>query len=329
MKNLSKLMKLLLVLALVFTMAVPAFAEYQELTEEQFSQLDEALRDESKDLPIAEEFRVKVDPNNLSAVEGLDKNVMNILLLGTDTGNINLNYGRTDTMIIMSVNKLTGKIKLASLVRDMQVNIPFHNRGYKINAANAFGGPLLAIKTVNETFGLNIRHYVSINFSGFTKVIDSLGGVEMVLVGGEAMLVGVPYSTEPVLLNGEQALNYVRIRQLDDNFGRNERQRKLLSSLFNKMLSTSDMQSAMAALTESLKHMATNLSISDLMTLVIPVFSGMDEMETTGFPVKGDYYGKSVETTQGMETIMHSVIIFNKEKTTQKMHEYFYGIVTP
>lgn len=329
MNNLNKLAKRMLVLILLFSLVLPVSAEYEALTEEKFVQLDEALRDESKDRPITEEFRIKVDPNDLSAVEGLDKDVINILLLGTDTGNINLNYGRTDTMIIMSVNKVTGKIKLASLVRDMQVNIPFHNRGYKINAANAFGGPLLAIKTVNETFGLNIRHYVSINFSGFTKVIDSLGGVEMVLVGGEAMLVGVPYSTEPVLLNGEQALNYVRIRQLDDNFGRNERQRKLLSSLFNKMLSTSDMQSAMAALTESLKHMATNLSVSDLMTLVIPVFSGMEDMETTGFPVKGDYYVKSVETSEGMKTIMHSVIIFDKEKTSQKMHDYFYGTVTP
>jgi LCP family protein required for cell wall assembly len=301
---------------------VNALAADSALTEEQYSAIDQALSDRSRDLPVAEEFRVKVQPDDLSVREGLDENWMNILLLGTDTGNIALNYGLTDTMIILSVNRQTGKMRLSSLVRDMQVSLPFHNRLYKINAANAFGGPLLAVKTVNETFGLNIHHYVSINFNGFTKVIDNLGGVELVLTDDEAGLVGVPYSSQAQVLNGEQALNYVRIKLLDDNFGRNERQRMLLSSLFRKILGGSDMVHAMAAMTEALKHMATNLSINDLFTLIVPVFTGMESMDTAGFPAAGDYRHKATERQE-------AVIEFDLEITRQKLHDYIYLGITP
>lgn len=299
-----------------------ALADERALTDEQYSEIEQALLDQSKELPVAEEYRVKVSPDDLSVKEGLDENWMNVLLLGTDTGSISLNFGRTDTMIILSVNRQTGKMRLASLVRDMQVNLPLHNRLYKINVANAFGGPLLAVKTVNETFGLNIRNYVSINFNGFKKVIDSLGGVELVLSEDEARLVGVPISSQAQVLNGQQALDYVRIRQLDDNFGRNERQRMLLSSLFKKMLGGSDMVQAMAALTEALKHMATNLSINDLFTLVVPVFTGMENMDTAGFPAAGDYRHKTTDRQE-------AVIEFDLEKTRQKLHDYIYLGITP
>ena len=307
---------------LVSALVVNVSGENKALTEEQYSEIEQALLDQSKDLPVSEEFRVKVSPEDLSVKEGLDETWMNVLLLGTDTGNIALNYGRTDTMIILSVNRQTGKMRLASLVRDMQVNLPLHNRLYKINAANAFGGPLLAVKTVNETFGLNIRNYVSINFNGFKKVIDSLGGVELVLSDGEAWLVGVPTSGQAQVLNGQQALDYVRIRQLDDNFGRNERQRKLLSSLFKKMLGGSDMVQAMTAMTEALKHMATNLSINEMFTLVVPVFTGMENMDTAGFPAAGDYRHKITERQE-------AVIEFDLEKTIQKLHDYIYLGITP
>ncbi|HUM61692.1 MAG TPA: LCP family protein, partial [Clostridia bacterium] len=205
-----------------------------------------------------------------------------------------------------------------SLVRDMKVNLPFYKNKYKINTANAFGGPLLAVKTVNEVFGLNIRHYVSINFNGFVKVIDSLGGVELILTAGESRIVGVPHLDEPQLLDGTQALEYVRIRKLDDNFGRNERQRKLLSSLFNKMMKDSNIETAVKAMTEALRHMATNLSINDLLTLVVPVLSGMETMETTGFPAVGDYRHETNAKTND------SYIVFDLEATRQKLHNYIY-----
>lgn len=320
--NLNRWMCFFLCALMAFTLLPVAAEQAPALSEEQLQQINEALQDETKDLPIQEEYRVKIAEDDLSVTEGLNEDWMNILLLGTDTGSIKLNYGRTDTMIILSVNRKTGKMRLASLVRDMLVNIPYHNRMHRINVANAFGGPLMAVKTVNETFGLNIRSYVSINFSGFKNVIDSLGGVELTLTGPESQLVGVPGSSEPQVLNGEQALAYVRIRALDNNFGRNQRQRNLLSSLFNKMLRESTMEQAMSALAESMRHMATNLSINDLLALVVPVFAGMEEMDTAGFPVAGDFQGET--TKEGA-----SVINFDHEATQQKLHAYIYEGVTP
>lgn len=315
---LVRLGAIFLCVALVWSPLVSLATDSLKLTQEQYDEIDQALLDETKELPISDEFRINVSPDDLSVTEGLDENWMNILLLGTDTGNIKLNYGRTDTMMIMSVNRVTGKIRLASLVRDMKVNLPFYKNKYKINTANAFGGPLLAVKTVNEVFGLNIRHYVSINFNGFVKVIDSLGGVELVLTAGESRIVGVPHLDKPQLLDGTQALEYVRIRKLDDNFGRNERQRKLLSSLFNKMMKDSDIETAVKAMTEALRHMATNLSINDLLTLVVPVLSGMETMETTGFPAVGDYRHETDAKTND------SYIVFDLEATRQKLHNYIY-----
>lgn len=314
------LKRLISLLACILMLAAAPAVRMEEpfLTDEEYLELELALRDDSKDVPVQEEFRVNLMPGDVSAVSGLDENWVNILLLGTDTGNITLNYGRTDTMIIMSVNRQTGKVRLSSLVRDMYITLPVLQRENRINTANAFGGPLLAIKAVNETFGLNIANYVSINFSGFKKVIDSLGGVELVLNSSESQIVGVPASKEAQLLNGEQALSYVRIRSLDSNFGRNERQRKLLTSLFNKMLSGSSMQQATAALMESIKHMATNMSLNDLLTLVVPIFSGMSGMETMGFPLEGDYNHKTLGGDD-------AVIEFDREATTQKLHAYIYG----
>ncbi|NLX83291.1 MAG: hypothetical protein GXZ04_05695 [Clostridiales bacterium] len=316
-----RMLALILSMLVLFSTCGAMFAEAPNLTDEELAAIDLALQDENKDVPVQEGFRIQVSPDDLSVTEGLDENWMNILLLGTDTGSIQLNYGRTDTMIILSVNKVTGKMKLASLVRDMKVDLPIYNRPAKINAANAYGGPLLAVKTVNETFGLNIRHYVSINFKGFKNVIDQLGGVELLLNGSESKIVGVRHLDEPQLLNGEQALEYVRIRMLDNNFGRNERQRKLLNSLFNKILKGSNMQQAMEALTEAIQHMATNLSINDLLSLVIPVFTGMEQMDTIGFPAEGDYRYQYEEP-------LASAVVFKLEETKQKLHDYIYQGIT-
>lgn len=318
----KKITPLLLVLALIFGLPFSSSSVRAALTESEIEELLQTLEDRSQEMPVAEEFRVKVDPGDLSVVPGLDEDWMNILLLGTDTGSYTLNYGRTDTMIILSVNRVSGKMRLSSLVRDMYVNIPPHNLSNRINAANAFGGPLLAVKTVNETFGLNIRHYVSINFKGFTNVINRLGGVELPLTRSEASIVGAEYSEESILLNGEQALDYVRIRELDNNFGRNERQRKLLSSMFTKLLSGSNMQQTMSALTETLRLMDTNLNINDMLTLVVPVFTGMENMETCGFPAQGDWHYMTSDKAQ-------SVIEFDREATSRKLHDYIYKGIMP
>ncbi len=192
-----------------------------ELGDEDAAALLEALESAEHALPEGDSFRITVSPDDLSVQEGLDPDWQHILLMGTDTGNKVLNYGRTDTMIIASINSKTKQVKLTSLVRDMLVDIPGLNSPNRINTANSFGGPLLAMKVVNEVMGLNITRYASINFSGFSTLIETLGGVKIVLSAGEASELKMRHNDEPQMLNGEKALEYVRIRNLDNNFGRN------------------------------------------------------------------------------------------------------------
>ncbi|MDO5022145.1 MAG: LCP family protein [Eubacteriales bacterium] len=310
-----------LLLCLVLMFATVSFAEdlpfERELSQSQINAITESLMDEHKLFPVQTEFRIKVDGKDLNANKNLKPEWKNILLMGTDTGNENLNYGRTDAMLVLSINKKTGEMKLSSLVRDMYVPIAGTNMHNRINAANAFGGPLLAVKTVNTVLDLNIEKYASINFSGFEKVVDTLGGVEIELTPSEAEIIGVSKQEGAQVLNGKQALTYVRIRKTDNNFGRNERQRTFLVSLLNKTKKSS-VDVAIDSLSIALGQMATNLSVSDVLTLVPKVINNTGEMKLLSLPKKGDY--RYARTSQGM-----SVVAFDAEKTKEAFHSFVYG----
>lgn len=314
----KRIIRTLILGILLLALVVPGIAEQPTLTQEQIDEISAALNDPEKDMPVNEAYRVTIDPNDLSVTPDLDPDWMNILLLGTDTGNIKLNYGRTDAMLIASVNVVTGEVKLTSLVRDMWIeDIPVLHWKNRINTANAFGGPLLAIKTVNETLGLNIERYCSVNFRGFKDIIDSLGGVSIVLSGAEAKIVGVSGRDEELLLNGEQALNYVRIRQLDDNFGRNNRQRKLLNAM---LVSAKDspINEVLTAVTQAFRAMDTNITMPEVVKLTPVILKNTGEAAMLSLPQPGEYYGKMMAEDM-------SVIIFDQEKTRQSAHAFIYG----
>ena len=118
--------------------------------------------------------RADINEENLSANEGLE-GVINIALYGVDSRN-NDYVGRSDAILICSVNADTGKIKLISIARDTYVSVPgYYNT--KINHAYAYGGPELAIQTLNENFGMDVTDYVTVNFESLADIIDEMGGV--------------------------------------------------------------------------------------------------------------------------------------------------------
>ncbi len=202
---------------------------------------------EIKDLP-PEELDVPVDVV-------FPKGIKNIALFGLDSRNTNF-QGRSDSIMILSVNCDTGKIKLVSVVRDSLVEVEGH--GYqKINAAYAFGGPKLAIKTLNKTFKLNITDYATVDFVGMAEIIDVVGGIEVELTKAEVYQVnaGVDevasvfgseaiHVTSPGVqtLNGTQAVSFARIRKVPtvngthDDYGRTERQRLVMNKLMEKAM---------------------------------------------------------------------------------------------
>lgn len=167
-----------------------------------------------------------------------DEKVVNILFIGVDAREEDL-ASRSDTMLLFSIDKINKKIKLTSFMRDTWVDIP--GSGYaKLNAACTYGGAQLVMDTIEYNFNVEIDHYVLVDFDSFVNAVDGLGGVEVEITEKEAKYLRdkVHLETiqagESVHLNGNQALWYCRIRKLDSDFMRTQRQRKVITSLVGK-----------------------------------------------------------------------------------------------
>ena len=173
------------------------------------------------------------------------KNVVNCLLCGVDTQEETA--GRTDAMILISVNKRTGKISLVSFMRDSYtyMNINGSDRWYKINSAYNWGGAATLVETIENNYKIEIDNYVTVDFDTFPQLINAIGGIEVEVEEYEARFIRrtsshkkFPYSEngEKVRLNGDQALIYSRIRYSDSDgdVSRTRRQRKLIGALIEK-----------------------------------------------------------------------------------------------
>ena len=175
-----------------------------------------------------------------------DKNVRNVLLIGCDKANGG--SSRSDSIMIASVNKTTGRITVCSILRDTHLYIP-GEREAKVNAAYAWGGANLLIQTIEYNFGIKIDDYATVNFEMFTALVDGLGGVDVEVTEDEADYINNRHrygkekkpdafeSGESVHLNGYQALWYSRIRKLDSDFMRTQRQRKVISAIASEVKS--------------------------------------------------------------------------------------------
>ncbi len=218
-----------------------------------------------------------------------DKNVYNILLLGNDTRGTGMNE-RTDVMLLVSINTSTKQITMTSFLRDIYIYIP----GYysqRLNAANVFGGPGLTIDTIEQNFGISIDNYAQVNFIAFVDIIDTLGGVDVYLSAAEAQVVGCGYDAGDYHLNGDQALAYCRIRYLDSDFGRTQRQQKVLTSLWTAVKDDLSLSTATSIMQTVLPQVTTDLSQADCLNLaLIATQIGNYSLSTQQVPTSGTYY---------------------------------------
>lgn len=232
----------------------------------------------------------------------LNDDWFNILLLGTDVRDES-GYGRTDSMILLSVNLATKEAKLTSFMRDLWVSIPGHKGKAKLNAACVYGGPELLMKTLNELFGLNIKDYALVNLSGMADIIDMLGGLRLDVSESERKALNkglfdlssksgmeeLRKSGEQVLLNGNQAVAFARIRQIDSDYQRTERQREVLTALA-KRLQDENGTSLLSLVPTLLKYVETNMAITELMTLAyIGLQMDMDNIQQYRIPADNTY----------------------------------------
>ena len=153
--------------------------------------------------------------------------LINILLVGQDR-QAGQGRQRSDTMILCSYNPNTNEVSLISFLRDLYVSIPGGYSNNRLNAAYAFGGFPLLYKTLEQNFGVKIDGGVEVDFGGFTELIDLIGGVDIYLTAKEAPYVATSCKEGMNHLNGRKALNYARIRKIDSDFGRTNRQRTLI-----------------------------------------------------------------------------------------------------
>ena len=268
------------------------------------------------------------DPAKLGIREDavVDDSIKNIALFGLDSRSSDFR-GQSDVTMILTVDNRHGAIKMTSILRDSLVNIEGENFSgehvdwnSKINAAYAVGGPELAIRTLNQNYGLRIEDYVTVNFVNMAAIVDAFGGVEMEVTAEEIeeinlnlrnlyweveqqkqqdiavgtydelnypIILDSDYMSATgdvatYLLNGNQAVSYGRIRNIGSDFGRVERQQKVLTGLVQrvKQLSITDYPSLIKNL---MPYCETNLDLNDIMSMV-PILATDMDMESISIP---------------------------------------------
>ncbi|MFC3904051.1 LCP family protein [Clostridium disporicum] len=240
--------------------------------------------------------------------------VINIALFGIDAEDGKI--GRADSIIIATIDTTHKKLKLTSIMRDSYVTIEGHGDD-KINHAYAFGGPQLAIKTLNENFDLNIDDFVAVNFTTLPKIIDMLGGVTIDITSEEVSHIPGIDTAGTYTLTGEQALAYSRIRYASGgDYVRTDRQRTVLSKVFEKVLSINFTQYP-SLLSEILPMVQTNLDYSEILNLGNEVLKmGVTTLEQERFPRDGYCEGKMIDKIY--------YLTFDKENTVQQLHDYIF-----
>jgi LCP family protein required for cell wall assembly len=196
-------------------------------------------------------------------------NVDNILLLGIDDHEI-----VSDTIIVMSIDYDHKKLKLTSIMRDSYVDLK-DKEVKKLNYAYHYGGPQLAIKTINENYNLNIKDYCKVDFDGLARIIDIYGGINVVVQEHELKDVawcGVKQAGT-YNFNGEQVVGFCRTRWSGDgDYERTQRQRQVLTSLINK-IRESGISKCASAMPVMLSGLETSIDKGDILALAAKVIN--------------------------------------------------------
>lgn len=260
--------------------------------------------------------------------------VYNILLIGSDSRTAG-DEGRSDAMILLSISSKTKSIQMMSLLRDMYVEIPGH-KGNRLNAAYSFGGPQLLLETVEQNLGIEVNRYVVVNFQAFANLVDAVGGVNLELTNDEVQLVNaylneynmlrnMPIDTDyldtslsgMIELNGPQALAYCRNRYIGTDFGRTERQRKVLAAVMKK-LPVSVVTNPRGLVNGLFPNLTTNLTKWECMMLSLQAGKlAVYDVVQSSIPMEGMYSNANI---RGM-----AVLQVDFEATRSYLQEQLYG----
>ncbi|MCB2293543.1 LCP family protein [Clostridium algoriphilum] len=273
--------------------------------------------------------------STVSSTKDSTNGITNIALFGVDRRNKD-EPGRSDSIMVLSIDTKNKKIKMSSIMRDTYAGIKGHGQT-KITHAYAYGGPQLAIRTINENFNLDIRNYVTVDFFDLEKIVDSIRGVtvdvdqnEISLMNGyidetakiEDKAVTHVTSSGPQTLNGLQAVAYARVRYTaGGDFKRTERQRTVLTAMLTKIqsLGATKFPSVVSKLIPLTETSISNVDILKLGTKVIT--SKSTTLVQERFPVDGYCWGKTIDGVWYLVTDMKTSI--------NQIHDFIYEDIKP
>ncbi len=262
----------------------------------------------------------------------LDSDVINIALFGVDARPDEVN-SRSDTIMILSVDKENNDIKITSIMRDTYIHIPteYYTR---INAAYYYGGPKLAVQTINTNFDMDITDYITVNFNAIADIVDAVGGIELTITEEEVDIMNKTIKESNKLLDGEpsdyvsvgtqicdghQVLAYVRIRKLGNgDFDRTARQREVLSLIFQKIKSELSIDLITSLAMAVSDDISTSLTNSDILLLAYRLYraNGMPQVQA----LTDEAYLKSATIAGAMVLLPYRL-----EDAVKDLHLKIYG----
>ena len=277
---------------------------------------------------------------------------MNFVLFGVDSRNKEVDTSNSDSILIVSIHNTTGKVKMVSVYRDTMLGI-YNKDGqfkeyFKVNSAFSNGGAEAAINTLNKNLDLDLTDYVTVNFGGVARIIDTLGGIKVNLTKGEKQQINyhmkstvsstgkrgkkVKKAGKNIKLNGVQAATYCRIRKatfidpetgerISNDFGRAARQRSVIKKLVEaaKKAGVGQLEDMVDEVlnsdTKKDRIISTSFDFDSIVNL-IPVLFDFELNGSEGFPSRlqtGTYNGASYVVPQTLAT------------NVKKLHKYLYG----
>lgn len=313
-KKQPRWMRTVLICLLVVLLAAVGIYGYLKLSP---GKDDEAAQDENEAQTLAaQEQEELANQPRLSTEE----DIFNIILLGTDerTDEFNDN-ARADSIMVLSLDTNLHTVKLASIERGIGVSIPGRNDDLLTHTFR-YGGAELTMNTVRDCFNLDLDRYVRINFSAFIDAVNSIGGVDLELAENEANVLGDSLTEGTNHLDGDDALAYSRLRSIDSDWHRIERQRNVIKAAV-KQVKTFDMAQITKLATKLFPTVQTNLTVSEITKLMLEVpkfFECGPEISDMTIPAEGTAWNRV-----GVDG--RKMIGVDFEKNAQILHDFFYA----
>lgn len=246
-----------------------------------------------------------------------DDGIYNVLLVGTDkeSGGVS----RSDTMMLLSIDKKQEKLRMVSFLRDMWVEIPNQGRA-KLNAAFAYGGADLMMQTIENNFKIRIDNYILVDFDMFKALIDGLGGVDVDITENEAKFINRTSHAKVKSginhLDGDYALIYVRIRKLDSDFMRTQRQRKVMNSILNQ-IKKKGIFNAVSTATDVLPYITTDINAFNLTVKAFEAVKYIGyESDQMQIPLDGAFTDKRIDGQAALKV--------DFEKNIEELQKFLY-----